>query len=111
MAGDIRQLSPVSMCSNELCRASIYEQIIRYLTNSTLKPNEYYTRLNEQYRSHPQIYAITSAIFYEGTVKNNAAMCNKRAYAGNKRNYSLLFANKGNHIQWHMLTNNEMQID
>eukprot|EP01083_Nonionella_stella_P237210 832381_1 len=79
--------------------------------HSTLKPNEYYTRLNEQYRSHPQIYAITSAIFYEGTVKNNAAMCNKRAYAGNKRNYSLLFANKGNHIQWHMLTNNEMQID
>eukprot|EP01084_Bolivina_argentea_P255444 429642_1 len=110
MAGDIRQLRPVSLCKNVLCRTSIYEDIIRYLTDSTLNTNAYYTRLNEQYRSHPQIYQMTSDIFYGGTVKNGPNMLGKRAYH-HRRAYSSLFAKKNNHIQWHMLTNKEMELE
>eukprot|EP01083_Nonionella_stella_P195941 721277_1 len=47
---------------SSLC-TSIYEHI-RYLTDSMFETNEYYTRLNEQYRFHPQIYEMTSGISY-----------------------------------------------
>eukprot|EP01084_Bolivina_argentea_P152262 265641_1 len=99
MAGDIQQLAPVTKCDNSLVKKSVYEGIISYLTNKTNETNAYYTRLNTQYRSHPQIYCITATLFYGNTVNNNE-MKQERDYGD--LNYGKLFANENNHIQWHM---------
>ena len=80
MAGDIKQLAPVTMSQNEYSRRSVYEHVIRYLTDGTFEPNEFYTRLNKQYRSHPQIYSITTNIFYGGSVDINRDMEYLRGY-------------------------------
>eukprot|EP01084_Bolivina_argentea_P206081 351927_1 len=111
MAGDIKQLAPVTKSQNELACISVYEHIIEYLTDMTFIPNKYYTRLNKQYRSHPQIYNITTSIFYNKTVDVNNDMKYIRSYIKNKKNYCQLFGNKNNHIQFHILTNIQKQID
>eukprot|EP01083_Nonionella_stella_P290950 990060_1 len=108
MAGDIQQLAPVIKSNNPLAKKSVYQDIISYLTNKTNKTNRYYTGLNTQYRSHPQIYGITRKLFYDN-MEINHKMYEKRDYGNSNRNYGELFANPKHHIQWHIY--GESQLD
>ncbi len=96
---NVYELAPVVKGNNPLAKKSVYEDIISYLTSKTNKTNSYYTRLNTQYRSHPQIYGITRKLFYDN-MEINHKMYGKRDYG--KYNYGELFANKKHHIQWHI---------
>eukprot|EP01084_Bolivina_argentea_P045223 83239_1 len=108
MSCDIQQLEPVIKSNNPLSKKSVYQDIISYLTNKTNKTNRYYTGLNTQYRSHPQIYGITRKLFYDN-MEINHKMYAKRDYGNSNRNYGELFVNPKHHIQWHIY--GESQLD